>query len=174
MKYLKHQENFLHESPILYKSVCINDLESILSSGIKLVKNNLIGYRSHKTTINYKYSSSFTRSNYYFYIPPGEIIGGVRLILDRNKLKSNYILRPINYHSKDGSQMANRYEAEERVFSDSPTNIHPKFILKVEVSKELYDKAANMENPFNITIEVNRFLRIRTRNSTYSTKFTHF
>ena len=172
MKYLKLFENFLLSDNILYKSVNLSVLPKILTEGIKLRENNLIGFRAHKTSKQYKYSSSFTRSNYYFYVEPGQNIQipQIRLVLDRNKLKSKYIINPTNYHSKEGSQLSNRYESEERVFSDVPTTIPPTFILRIEVSKDLYDQVLLMENPYNIDIKVNKFLRIRTRSNVMSTK----
>ena len=91
MKYLKFFESL--DEDVLYKSVSISAIKDIMENGIKFNRNDLQPPSNRETPTYLKtyklhaYSISLTRDqNYYL-----QAIPYLRLVFDRNRLKSNYL-----------------------------------------------------------------------------------
>jgi hypothetical protein len=120
----------------------IERLQNILINGIKFKSNDDLNSSS-----KYPYVVSTTRN------PSWRWGGGViRVSFDRTELSNFFKISPFSYHGF--------VEWEERIFSKVFTYIKPRFIIKIECSKEWYNIIKSLDNPNNIIIELNNWKRV--------------
>jgi hypothetical protein len=73
---------------------------------------------------DFDYSISCTRNKSFVW-------GGIRIVLDGNKISNNYVIKPVSYFKFNKSQ------SEERIFTNSPTFPIFKYIIKIDIIEHL-------------------------------------
>lgn len=130
----------INMSPI-FVWIEFNNIESILKNGIKFKSNDDERY-------NFKCSISSTRNSKWRWGG-----GNCRITLDREQISKHFKIVPYSYYGFK--------EWEERIFSNKCGYLEPIFFKKIEIDKNIYNEDIDIENKYNIPIEILDFHKNR-------------
>lgn len=135
----------LRSKNLLYHSTSFSNLLEILDSNV-LISYSLFDF-GISTSRNKDYLFSID------YDDTGDIISGggeCQLILDKDKIKSNYKIKPYDYEMYKKIPDNNYHQSEDKILSNKVKNIK-KYIVGIHLNKnvhENYKKLLEKENEF--------------------------